>query len=233
MIFAIFFLLIGIVVLATVAFGILFENLFDAYDNVIEKARENSRTDFVAKFGPTSSSEERIEQSLCKYICRELVSVLPLVAILFLGAFTIGWVEGWSAVKSIYFLTVTSTSVGYGDVTPESQEMRAFCIFFIPFAIGVTAEILSRITGVYVSFVAERTENEFMSNRLTEDDIDMMDIDDDGVVNDIEFMRFMLVTMGKVSGEDWDKLQALFKRLDASNDGSLSIEDLKIMANQK
>ena len=72
-----------------------------------------------------------------------------------------------------------------------------------------------------------------MSNRLTEDDIDMMDIDDDGVVNDIEFMRFMLVTMGKVSGEDWDKLQALFKRLDASNDGSLSIEDLKIMANQK
>ena len=66
-----------------------------------------------------------------------------------------------------------------------------------------------------------------------EDDIDMMDIDDDGVVKDIEFMRFMLVTMGKVSGEDWDKLQALFKRLDASNDGSLSIEDLKIMANQK
>ena len=92
-------------------------------------------------------------------------------------------------------------------------------------------EILTRITGVYLTYFAERTENEFMSRKLTCDDIKKMDIDGDGSVSNVEFMRFMLISMGKLSSEDWDKLQAVFKKLDSSKDGLLTMDDLILAAN--
>lgn len=234
MIFAIFFILIGIAVLATVAFGIVFENMFDAYDGVIQKARESTGQDFMAKFSPHDSSlKRRLDRFLVNDVLVELISVLPLLAVMLLGTLFMGYIEGWGTIRSIYFLVVASTSVGYGDVTPVTQEMKAFCVLFIPFSVGVTAEIFSRITGVFVSHAAERAEQEFLNRRLTEGDLDEMDDNHDGVVTEMEFMKFMLVTMGKVDRGDWDKLQNVFKKLDATNDRVLTTEDLRVMANRK
>ena len=102
--------------------------------------------------------------------------------------------------------------VGYGDIAPETQEMRFFCVFFIMFSVGVTAEIFSRLTGVFVAYKANMAEKEFLSNRLTSSDLELMDTDDDGEVSNEEFMKFMLVTMGKISAEDWDNLQVSTNR---------------------
>jgi voltage-gated potassium channel len=32
----------------------------------------------------------------------------------------LSYFEGWSYFKSLYFMLVTSTTVGYGDITPET-----------------------------------------------------------------------------------------------------------------
>jgi hypothetical protein len=34
--------------------------------------------------------------------------------------------QGWSTVESIWFMMVTSTTVGYGDLTPKSEMGRLF-----------------------------------------------------------------------------------------------------------
>jgi len=122
--------------------------------------------------------------------------------------------------------------VGYGDVTPQTQNMKLFCVFFIPCAVGVTAELFGRITGVYLSYKADQAEQEFMSHRLTQADIVRMDVDGDGIVTNREFIRFMLVSMGKVSHKELDDLQALFTKLDVVHDGSLHIGDLMAMAKE-
>jgi hypothetical protein len=130
----------------------------------------------------------------------------------------------------MYFTAVTATTVGYGDIAPRTESMRLFCVFFIPFAVGVTAELFGRMTGVYLKFKREEAENEFLNSRLTLADIDRMDRNGDGIVVKEEFMRFFLVSMGKVSHEELDRLEVLFEKLDASHDGKLSIDDLLAMS---
>jgi Ca2+-binding EF-hand superfamily protein len=83
-----------------------------------------------------------------------------------------------------------------------------------------------------LSYAKEDAENDFLSSRLTLADIDRMDRDGDGVVVKEEFLRFFLVSMGKISHEELDKLEALFERLDATRDGHLSPNDLVEMSLQ-
>ncbi|MGB2074354.1 MAG: potassium channel family protein [Henriciella sp.] len=37
-----------------------------------------------------------------------------------------GRLEGWRALDTVYFLTVMSTTVGYGDITPKTPSGRFF-----------------------------------------------------------------------------------------------------------
>jgi len=231
-VFTIFFLLFGVLVLATVAFGIVFENLFESYDNILEKAKIQTNKTFLNRFESVTQGAENEQKSIWKDLRKALIGISPLYILLVLGALLIGSTEQWGVAKTLYFMVVTSTTVGYGDVSPSSESMRMFCVFYIPFAVGVTAELFGRLTGVYLSYAKEDAENDFLSSRLTLADIDRMDRDGDGVVVKEEFLRFFLVSMGKISHEELDKLEALFERLDATRDGHLSPNDLVEMSLQ-
>ena len=142
MIFATIYLLVGIAVVATVAFGIVFENVFDAYDNVIGKAKEKSTRNFIEKVASTrlcDGKHENLSEQFRENLRNQLYSMLPVIILLICGSLVIGNFEGWRPVKSIYFLSATATTVCYGDVVPESEEMKAFCLLFLPFAVGATA----------------------------------------------------------------------------------------------
>ena len=60
--------------------------------------------------------------------------VFPLVVYLCIGA-AMGVIEGWDFTDSVYFSAITITTVGYGDVHPETDAGQIFCIFYVPFAI--------------------------------------------------------------------------------------------------
>jgi len=239
-VFTTVFLLVGVLVLATVAFGIVFENLFEAYEGILEHAKSKTGKRFLRKFdsraySSVSSSCEGEGGSVkrnkfWRSVRDECVAVSPLLLLLGVGALVIGHYEGWDLSSTIYFTAVTATTVGYGDIAPRTEAMRLFCVFFIPYAVGVTAELFGRMTGVYLRFKREEAENEFLNSRLTLADIDRMDRNGDGIVVKDEFMRFFLVSMGKVSHEELDRLEVLFEKLDASHDGKLSIDDLLTMS---
>jgi hypothetical protein len=243
-VFTTFFLLVGVLVLATVAFGIIFENLFEAYEAILERAKSKTGKRFLRKFDPRSSSSLSSSISLSsgkdrgaakgtrlwRSLKDECAAVSPLLLLVIFGALMIGHQEGWNVYSTMYFTAVTATTVGYGDIAPRTESMRLFCVFFIPFAVGVTAELFGRMTGVYLKFKREEAENEFLNSRLTLADIDRMDRNGDGIVVKEEFMRFFLVSMGKVSHEELDRLEVLFEKLDASHDGKLSIDDLLAMS---
>ena len=226
-IFTTFFLLFGVLVLATVAFGIVFEYIFEAYDKILAKAKAKTNKKFMKQFDSLHvNGTEHVKKSMMKDFCKSFVGVLPLYILLVLGALLIGNEEHWEVSKSLYFMVVTASTVGYGDFSPRTESMRLFCVFYIPFAVGVTAELFGRITGVYVTYMKEEAENEFLNSRLTSADIDRMDRNGDGVVHKDEFMRFFLVSMGKISHDELDRLESLFEKLDETHDGQLSIDDL-------
>lgn len=47
-----------------------------------------------------------------------------------IGAAVYRWLEGWSWLDSVYFVVITLTTIGYGDLTPTQPVTKLITIFF-------------------------------------------------------------------------------------------------------
>lgn len=65
--------------------------------------------------------------------------------ILLIGTFFYHKVEGWRWIDSFYFSSMSLTTVGYGDLTPQTDIGKIFTVFYIFSGVGV---ILGFITSV-------------------------------------------------------------------------------------
>ncbi len=54
-----------------------------------------------------------------------------------LGTVSYKFIEGWSWVDSLYFSVVTLTTVGYGDVSPQTDAGKLFTIVYIIIGLGL------------------------------------------------------------------------------------------------
>lgn len=64
------------------------------------------------------------------------------------GAFMISLLEGWSFYDSLYFSIVTTTTVGYGDITPKRDLSKIFVMFYVIVSIGLISSLLAYMVGV-------------------------------------------------------------------------------------
>jgi hypothetical protein len=60
-----------------------------------------------------------------------------LVVLLVGGTLFYSFVEGWSALDSLYFSVVTLTTVGYGDLAPKTAAGKIFTIIYLLMGISV------------------------------------------------------------------------------------------------
>jgi len=145
-------------------------------------------------------------------------------------ALYIGKKEGWTIITSIYYAMATASTVGYGDMSPTFQHTRLLSLLFIPLAVISLGEILSRIAGYFIRRDTIKAEKEFMSRRMTLEDMYEMDTNNSGEVDLFEFISFMLSKMQKVDMELMNELKDLFESLDETQSNSIQKEDLLIMA---
>lgn len=75
---------------------------------------------------------------------RDLLITTTLV--LTLGTVFYHFVENWTWIDSIYFSVTTLTTVGLGDLSPQSDIGKIFTIFYIIVGIGI---ILTFINTIY------------------------------------------------------------------------------------
>lgn len=66
-------------------------------------------------------------------LTKGVLFAISLIIVLFVfGAIVYNYLEGWGLVDSIYFMTSTVTTVGYGDtVYPLTDEGKLFSVFFM------------------------------------------------------------------------------------------------------
>ena len=53
------------------------------------------------------------------------------------GTFLYSFIEKWSFLDSLYFAVVTVTTIGYGDLVPQTNLGKIFTIFFSFFGIAM------------------------------------------------------------------------------------------------
>lgn len=242
--FTIFFALYGISILG-VFLGIIGERIVEAQEAAVTSARDRGRKDVMVMFKEGDHDdhkeledqmvevEEKKERSIWADMWELVVKEAPIVILISVLAIVLGHFEGWSVITSLYYCVITSTTVGFGDLSPDTEWARGVSIVFLPLTVAVFGEILGRIAGFYLDRKAAKAEQEFLHRQLTLSDLAVMDIDGDGDVTMGEFLSFMLVAMQKVDQESIDELKALFRSLDADNSGALQKEDLMILAERR
>lgn len=74
------------------------------------------------------------------------------------GTFVYAWLEDWSLLDSLYATVITVTTVGYGDLSPQTVSGRLFAIFFTLTAVGVAGYAISVLAASVIERQATRVE---------------------------------------------------------------------------
>ena len=83
--------------------------------------------------------------------------MLWVIIVLLSGTFFYAVVEGWNLVDSFYFSVITLTTVGYGDLTPDTPVGKLFTTVYIFFGLSLVGVFASNLTKVHVARVAQKT----------------------------------------------------------------------------
>ena len=136
----------------------------------------------------------------------------------------------WSPLDTCYFALITASTIGLGDLAPQTRAARLFSIVFIPLSVAAAGEILSNIATALV----QKRQREVYARQLEKDftiqHLKAMDVNQDGEISREEYVQFMLLEMGRITAEELDELSEQFERLDVTRSGKLDQNDLALMA---
>ncbi len=79
------------------------------------------------------------------------IALFSLLFLLGLGTWVYHRFEGWSYIDSLYFTTITLTTIGYGDLFPTHPGTRLFTVFFALTGVAIALYSLTLIGSEYFS----------------------------------------------------------------------------------
>lgn len=94
--------------------------------------------------------------------------VVPFLLLIAVGTIVYTLLEGWTLFDSLYATIITITTVGYGDLSPQTQSGRIFAIFFTLVAIGLAGYAISSATAVIFETQRENSERRKFERRMNE-----------------------------------------------------------------
>lgn len=96
------------------------------------------------------SQEENVKLQIVIYI---------LVFIFVSGTIAFHIIEGWSWIDSFYFLSMTVTTVGYGDLTPTTTIAKLLTVIYSFVSIGLILMVLQAFSKHYIEKRYEKRQN--------------------------------------------------------------------------
>lgn len=123
----------------------------------------------------------------------------------------------------VYWAVITSTTIGYGDVSPKTKTGRVISLFVLPMMVLSLSNAISAISGHVMS--SRQRKQEVLKITIE----DLLSYDDDAQVTKHEFIIFVLQKMNKIDNADVDLIQEHFVKLDADKNGRLDMNDFMCM----
>jgi len=160
--------------------------------------------------------EEDLHTERQDLLRQALISVLAHIAVgCFFFSLYPGEDKSWRQV--VYMSTVTFTTIGFGVYHPKTQAGYLFGAFWMISGVSSMANLIFSIRK-YI-FQSRKLEADLRKSRM----IEALDMNKDGHVDKIEFLRIMLVSNGACSANDIDDVLATFDELDTEGNGKLSV----------
>ena len=94
------------------------------------------------------------------------IVIIAVVAYLIIGAISFHFIENRTWVDSFYFATSTVSTVGYGDVTPQTETGKLFTIFYILIGVSITAYAFSVIGSYLIKYHLEKSYEDRTKNEV-------------------------------------------------------------------
>ncbi|KAL7515016.1 hypothetical protein ACHAXN_012866 [Cyclotella atomus] len=236
------------------ALGVIAKLALTQQKKLITKAKERARSQLIRIFDSEDDDDEdepedddggwidNILDDRCSNekrlsIPRVLVSAIRnhsfnFIALLVIAA-VLQRVEKWGLIDLLYYWNSTATTIGFGDVAPKTQLGRLIAVIFVPLSVVTLGEVIANCFAFVTSRASAKAEKDFLRREITLSDLEYLDIDDDGMVNEMDFVTFMLVAMQKVDKKTMTDIKRLFRALDVGKTGYIEKEDLITLRQRK
>jgi len=129
-----------------------------------------------------------------------------------LGAVVFSVLEKWSYLDALYFSTVAICSVGYGDLVPTTTPGKVALLVYLVAGFAVVTYCLGSLVDTIIGYFVRKAEHAFLRNKLSVDQLDAMDSDHNGEIDEAEFAIYMLQQLGRVSDRELQDLREAFQR---------------------
>lgn len=71
-----------------------------------------------------------------------------VLSTILLGGIAYRWLEGWDWLDAFYFVVITTTTIGYGDLTPTTSLSKFVTIFFALNGVAILVMLIDQIRRV-------------------------------------------------------------------------------------
>jgi potassium channel subfamily K len=211
-IFAMFYILVGL--------GVIFTVLNDAAKFVLE----------TVQGAALERLDDDPDDNEAPHGAKIAISLFAIVICVLLGTWFFTWSESWTFSEAVWWCLVTSTTVGYGDMSLENESSKIFSIFYILMSVMTVATAIGNFQSIHADMEAEKKRNQLLEMELNEDMLTGLDKTGEGSLDKEEFVTGMLALLGLVEDEDVEPWRQRFDTLDEDNSGELDSDDLKKIA---
>lgn len=186
-----------------------------------------------SKTAQEKSSNQPFTPSDLYYVLRGLYIKFVVFLFINFGGAGIFWLlerdTGMTFLDAFYHCIMTATTIGLGDIAPQSQGGRLYGVLHMILSVALFGSILGTILSALDRRVQSLRKSEMLKKQLQEDLLVSLDRDGDGV-DKAEFVLGMLEKLGVLSREDYEPFLEQFAELDKTGDGRLSRQDLIAIA---
>lgn len=133
--------------------------------------------------------------------------------------------ENLGFVDALYMCFISATTVGYGDLSPQTPRGRLFACVWVAVATLSVGSALSTFTDLVVQRKREEALSKIRNKRMSGGELAAA-AGTDGVMSESEFILLKLRQMQLVGDDELARLAARFRQLDADGSGEVDLGDL-------
>jgi len=227
--FTVFFILFGIcVVFAALAELImqLVEPVFARSRDALEKVFPQHQIDINGN----GNADFAVPRSPPVYFAKNLAGPLLVVLIVqCLSALIYAAIEQqWNFWEAAYYCMVTATTVGYGDMTVESESGKVWSCIHIIISVCLLGALIGDVGTLREKRKELLTRATLITRKFDKEFIKQLDCDNNGKITKFEFTLSMLVALGQLDVDrDVAPYFAAFSHADKDGSGAVTMADLQ------